>query len=98
MHTAERARPAVGSPGKTMRQDEFDTPDDSPGDAPRGDSFRNPPWEWRVALTAAAWVLPGVLVGGLVNLLVPVTAAPSGALAAGAVLGAAAGAVLEYLR
>ena len=65
-------------------------------ESPHSD-LRNPPFEWRVALVAAAWMLPGVLIGSMVQFFVPLTPDAGAALAVGAALGAAVGAAVESL-
>lgn len=61
----------------------------------RTEAWRNPRYELRVALTATAWALPGVLAGLLVEAVAQFTPDPASAALQGAALGGAVGAWLE---
>jgi hypothetical protein len=58
-------------------------------------AWRYPPLTLRIALVAAVWMLPGVLVGLMADLVVPFTSDPIAAGFLGAVLGGTVGVWLE---
>jgi hypothetical protein len=52
-------------------------------------------WEGRVLAVALVWVLPGLLLGGIVGLFLPSGMSGLDGLLAGGLIGAVAGALLE---
>jgi hypothetical protein len=63
-------------------------------DEPPAENDHTLAWEWRVFAVALVWALPGVLFGGLLCLLLPSEYRVAG-LAAGGLMGFAAGGLLE---
>ena len=62
-----------------------------------GGGWRNPPYELRVGLVAAAWAVPGVLFGLMASLFTASACDPATAAVAGGVAFAAAGGWQEAL-
>jgi len=59
-------------------------------------NWKNPSRSWRIALVAASWSIPGMLLGLLASLFLPSILEPSIAASVGTILGGIAGARLEW--